>query len=661
MPVHSLRVLSRLRSLPAHGAFLFKLTATFVGTLVVIGAGLYAVQAHDARRIVIADGAELQLARGQFIEDTYRHPSGGKKPLDEVREVLVQIGTLPGVRDALVISASGIIVAAHDAALEATEAKIVHSGAAITRVQRSGTPEFVAETHAGLDVFEHVSSIQLRGQRYVFLVELEPVLLNRQLAALKLSSVRAMTLGALFALPLLYLLGGRSLARRFGAAADQATLDGLTGLHNHRSFQEALQHEVARAQRFGGTFTLALLDVDDFKFVNDTRGHRQGDDVLVRLAAALRTGRSVDLAFRVGGDEFAVIMPHLGHDQAILAIERFRQAALPRMGGTTISVGLAEFDPTEGDDGGVRDRADTALYEAKRRGRNQVVDYGQVADSMPMRASAATLTAVRNLLTDRRMGAAFQPIWNLDTHTVLGYEGLARPADTYGFTGPADAFAGAARLGRIDELDELCRDTILARVGDLPGDVLLFLNVSPEVFDHGGEACQRLLREVEAAGLEPGRVVIELTERASERMDLVIPQIEELRDLGFRLALDDVGAGDTGLGLLAKIRPHYVKIDRTIVVTAEHTGPGRAVLAAILAYAAESGAIVIAEGIETEKLLTMVCASDTSQRRAHIVGGQGYLLGRPNTEPPWRHKADSTWPLKSDALTHPRQQPSTRL
>jgi len=645
MPLRFSRMLSRLHNIPAHVVFLLRLTVTFIGALLVIGTGLYAVQAHDARRLVIADGAELQQSRGQLIEDAYLEASAGEEPLEEVREVLELVGVTPGVREAFVISATYHTIAAEDPTAEATDARTLHGGAAIARVLRTGSPEFVEETHDGVEVFEYLSRIELDGQPYVFLVEREPVLLNQQLAALKVASFRAMMLGALLALPLLYLLGGRSLSRRFGAAADQATLDGLTGLNNHRAFQEALQREVDRAQRYDETFTLALLDVDDFKFVNDTLGHRRGDEVLIHLAAALRTGRAVDLAFRVGGDEFAVIMPRLGLGEAKSAVERLRQAALGRMGGPTISVGIAEFDPTERDDAGVRDRADLALYEAKRGGRNQVVEYSQIVDSMPIRASAATLTAVRNLLTERRMGAAFQPIWNLDTHKVLGYEGLARPADDYGFTGPADAFAGAARLGRIDELDALCRDTILARVGDLPDDVLLFLNVSPEVLNHGGEICQRLRREVAAAGLEPGRVVIELTERASERMDLVIAQIDELRDLGFLLALDDVGAGDTGLGLLAKVRPHYVKIDRTIVVTAEHIGPGRAVLAAILAYAAESGAIVIAEGIETEKMLTMVRTSDTSKRRAHIVGGQGFLLGRPDSEPPWRHTPDVAWPL----------------
>ena len=645
MSLRDSRMRSRFRSLPAHVVFLVRLTATFIGALVVILTGLYALQAHDARRLVIADGAELQQSRGQLIEAAYQETSAGEEPMEEVREVLEHIVVSPGVREAFVVSATYNTTAAHDPTAEATDARIVHGGTAIARVLRTGSPEFVEETHAGVDVFEYLSRIELDGQPYVLLVEAQPVVLNEQLSALKQASFKAMMFGALFALPLLYLLGGRSLARRFGAAADQATLDGLTGLNNHRAFQEALQREVDRAQRYNETFALALLDVDDFKFVNDTLGHRRGDEALVHLAAALRTGRSVDLAFRVGGDEFAVIMPRLGLGEAKSAVERLRQAALRRMGGTTVSVGIAEFDPTERDDAGVRDRADLALYEAKRGGRNQVVEYSQIVGSMPVRASAATLTAVRNLLKERRMGAAFQPIWNLDTHKVLGYEGLARPADDYGFTGPADAFAGAARLGRIDELDALCRDTILARVGDLPDDVLLFLNVSPDVLNHGGEICQRLRREVEAAGLEPGRVVIELTERASERMDLVIAQIDELRDLGFLLALDDVGAGDTGLGLLAKVRPHYVKIDRTIVVTAEHIGPGRAVLAAILAYAAESGAIVIAEGIETEKMLTMVRTSDTSKRRAHIVGGQGFLLGRPNSEPLWRHTPEVAWPL----------------
>ena len=470
-----------------------------------------------------------------------------------------------------------------------------------------------------------------------------------ELAGLRVSSLWALVGGVVLAVPALYLLGGRALTGRL-AAENQVTRDRLTGLRNQMSFQESLSHEVARARRFREAFTLVLVDVDDFGFVNDSLGRRKGDEILVGLAAALRAGRTVDHLFRVGGDDFAVIMPHTALDDAVRAVARLRSRIELHLGGTTVSVGLAEFDPAsidtdkDTDATVLRGRADVALAEAKRRGRNEVVTFTEIVESAPRRTSAATITAVRRLLTGRQMGAAFQPIWNLDTHRVIGYEGLARPAVEYGLAGPRDAFSGAARLGRVDELDALCRESVLAGAGDLPHDVLLFLNVDPEVFDCDPAAGQRIRQEVEAAGLSPGHVVIELTESSSDLLDVV--PVRELRDLGFHLALDDVD----DVGRLSDVRPDYVKVDRDVVCSAREGGSGRAVLAAVVAYAATSGAVVIAEGIETEELLDhLVRAARTVSKRARFVGGQGYLLGRPDPGP-WRSPTATTWPLRTLTL-----------
>ena len=245
------------------------------------------------------------------------------------------------------------------------------------------------------------------------------------------------------------------------------------------------------------------------------------------------------------------------------------------------------------------------------------------------------------------MGAAFQPIWDLRTRRVLGYEGLARPAPEDGLPGPADAFAAALRLGRVDELDAQYRAAILARVAGFPAGALLFVNAAPHVLDHGTSVAQALQEEVEAAGLRPHQVVIELTEHASDRMDRVIDQIRQLRDLGFRLALDDVGAGDTGLGLLAKVRPDYIKLDRHVLACALAGGPGRGVLAAVVAYAGAVGSDVIAEGIETEEMLELVQNAQPPTSPARITARQGYLLGRPSTRPPWHDLAPVHRPASS--------------
>ncbi|RYV51682.1 GGDEF and EAL domain-containing protein [Pengzhenrongella frigida] len=638
--------------LPTRWTFLLQLFATFIGTLVVVGAGLYAMQAHDSRAIMIADGADRHQVRSEQIEAAFASTPEGDDPWVRVRESLARMTAPPEVRRVRLITDLGTAVGSNPAQDEPVRDR----GPVVAGVLRDGTPAFESRSSNGFEMFDYLSQVELGGVAFVLEVEVAPDVLSRQLAALRLASARALALTAVLSPPLLYFLGGRSLAGRFNAAQDRATLDSLTRLRNHRAFQEALRAGVARARRFGEPLALVLVDVDDFKFVNDNRGHQKGDEVLVSLAAALRTGREQDLAFRIGGDEFAVILPRTGRREALGAIERMRHAAVQRMGRTTISVGVAELGPTDADAHALREQADLALYEAKRRGRNQVVAYDQIADSAPARTSAATIAAVRQLLTTRRMGAAFQAIWNLDTHKIIGFEGLARPAAEYGLDGPQDAFSGAARLGRVDELDALCRAAVLARVADFPAEALLFLNIAPEVFDHGGGVGERLRREVEAAGLPPARVVIELTEHASERMDLVIDQLQELRDLGFHLALDDVGAGDTGLGLLGRVRPAFVKVDRSVVCSAGEGGSGRAVLAAIVAYAAESGAMVIAEGIETEALLQVVRSSGTGGRPVRIVGGQGYLLGRPAVAS-WPVAELTPWPLP-DVQPLPDAQPT---
>jgi len=645
------RPLARRRApwrLPARGAFLLRLLATFSGVLVLLTAGLFAAQSHDARRAALADGTQRQLARGEALEDLFASAeAAGADPWSAVRASLTSLATQDGVHHALLISYSGAVAAASSTDAQATELP----ASDVAKVVRTGEPAFSRRFHQGQEEHEYRSRVELAGAPYVLVVAVDPVVLHRAIATLESSLLRSLAIGLLLALPLLYLLGGRSLARRFGAAVDHATLDRLTGLPNLFSFEEALEKEVARAQDFGESLTLALLDVDDFVFVVASRGRQKGDDLLVSLGDALRGIRRVDRAFRVGGDQFAVILPHTPLDDAVIAVEQLRRVTLGRLDGTTLSAGLAVFEPAGGDlDAAahaavLRDHADQAMREAKHRGRNGCVTFPELAQVTPLRTSAATIAATRHLLTTRQMGAVFQPIWNLDTHTVFGYEGFARPSFEHWLGGPLDAFSGAARLGRIDDLDTLCRESVLARAGSLPDDVLLFLNITPVAFNRSGIG-EQLRSEVEAAGLNPRQIVLELTEHAGTHADVVGAPLRELRRSGFRLAMDNVGAGERGLDLLNAVRPDFVKVDRALVCSARDGGRGRTVLARIVAYAAATGAVVIAERIETEEFLHhLERAGRTVGRRARFVGGQGYLLGRPAADSPALQTAVLGWPL----------------
>jgi len=362
------------------------------------------------------------------------------------------------------------------------------------------------------------------------------------------------------------------------------------------------------------------------------------------VGAFLRGLRAEDRPFRLGGDEFALLLPGAAEGDAAATLERLRRGAGRGFYGATASVGVAALAPGPGagvedaalDADTLRERADAALYEAKRRGRDRVVAFGEIADTAAI-VSGAKVQAVRRLLAEGQLTIAFQPIWDLARGGVLGYEALSRPDPSYGLDGPAEAFAIAEKLDHAHDLDALCRQAILARAAEVPADALLFLNLSPQTLEHNARPAAALAEVVAAAGLTPARVVLEITERAVTRPEVVAREARRLRAVGFRLALDDVGAGNAGLEMLRQLPVDYIKIDRAVVVGALTDTTARAVLAAIVAFARQAGTVVIAEGIETPEMLTFVQRAGLAEATPWegIRGVQGYLLGRPSaTIPP---------------------------
>jgi diguanylate cyclase (GGDEF)-like protein len=417
-----------------------------------------------------------------------------------------------------------------------------------------------------------------------------------------------------------------------------AVTDSVTGLGNHRAFHETLQREVSRSLRHQQVLSLALVDIDDFKGINDQHGHSHGDRVLSRLATFFADLRLEDQPFRLGGDEFAVILPSADASTAITCMERLCGRTEQSLFGTTVSVGIAQLTPVRDisnmDAETLREMADAALYEAKRRGRNAVVTFEEIKASASI-VTTRHINAVRRLLAERDFAIAFQPIWDVQRRVLLGYEALMRPAEQYGLSGPQDAFDIAEKLGRASELDEMCRDRILASAPKLPPGVCLFINVSPASLDHTRFGDEALRHALEMAGLKPSSIVFEITERAVARAEMVVRETRRLRAAGFRLALDDVGAGNAGLEVLRPVPVDFVKIDRSVVAEALVDGSAAVVLAGIMAFARKANTFVIAEGIETPAMLDMIhrlMRPSAAGERA-IQGAQGYLLGKPQPQP----------------------------
>ena len=444
----------------------------------------------------------------------------------------------------------------------------------------------------------------------------------------------------------------RALAHQVGTAIENARLhererieharveqtaltDHLTGLGNHRAFHEDFYREASRARRHGEPLALALIDVDEFKEVNDTQGHSQGDRVLTALGRVLRGSRAEDRAFRIGGDEFALLLPATTEDEAVRVVENLRREAQRLLGGATLSIGVTGMLTAETDLDNRREEADAALYEAKRRGRNMVVTFTELRESSILTAPAK-VEALRRLLAEGRMDVVFQPIWDLARGALLGVEALSRPAEVYGLSGPREAFELAARIGRAHDLDTLCRQTVLSLAASLPPETLLFLNVAPATLEHTALTGAALTRDVEVVGLSPQHVVLEVTELAAGRSAAVVREALRLRGLGFRLAVDAAGGTPTSQELLSHMPADFVKINRALVARAISDISARATLAALLAHATRANTYVIAEGIETAEMLEFVRGSGRPAGAAQeaIGGVQGDLLGRPNATIP---------------------------
>ena len=450
---------------------------------------------------------------------------------------------------------------------------------------------------------------------------------DAELAKVRRSLALIGLLGLLGGGVVFYLVGGRGLTRSHRFALERATLDGLTDLPNQRAFQDDLERAAALAARHGEAFALAVMDIDDFKFLNDRHGHRHGDELLLRVAKLLRGGRASDSAFRIGGDEFALLMPRTDGARAAVALLRIRkQFAEARV---AVSVGLTVLRPGQ-DVATLREEADAGLYEAKRRGGDALVRFEDIRDSVVITTSAKT-QALRRLLVEHELEIAFQPIWDFEHGSLVGVEALARPSQDYGFAGPAEAFDIAEQIGRVHELDMLCVEKALARVPELPDDALLFINIAPRTLDLDADSDGWLVAAVERSGIDPSRVVIEVTERFGGRMSSIVKGLQGLRDAGLQLAVDDVGTGNSGLEMLRQVHAEFVKIDRSIVVAAMTEPGARAVLLAMATFANETGAFVIAEGIEDLRMLEFLrrLEDDMNVARPRIHGGQGYGLGRP--------------------------------
>lgn len=594
-------------------------------TLVAMGVVGDLVISHQLGQRQIAAYASTHRADVESFNAVGKREPDPVAAVREVGEVIDAIGHRPGTIDTLLIDRHGVVRASDNALAIGTR----EDDRAVVDAVRHGTRYAGHEVDSGQDTrdFEFVAPVDLPGGRYAFEVSYSHTQFDGELAALRHDLI---VLGLMILLGgggIFYLVGGRPLMASHARSLLRATRDGLTDLPNQRAFQDDLVSGVASATRFQEHLALAVLDVDDFKFINDKHGHPHGDAILSRVADVLRAGRSGDRGYRTGGDEFAVLLPHTDAAGALIVARRLSRALADH--DVTVSIGVGELRPGQSAEA-LRAEADAALYETKRHGGGTVTQFDDVRDLVAITTSEKR-DGLRSLIAEGRLTTLMQPIWDLSTDRLVGLEALTRPDPSYGLSGPAEAFDIAEQTGHVHELDVLCATRALQLAAELPDEPLIFINISPLTLDLDAEGNDWFRLAVQATGLPLARIVVEVTERFGARTASVVKALERMRQQGFQIALDDVGTGNSGLEMLRRVGAEFVKIDGSIVRAAAAEPNARAVLLAVATFAQQTGSFVIAEGIEdTETLdfLRHVHETDLPQGRL-IQGGQGFALGSP--------------------------------
>ncbi len=426
-----------------------------------------------------------------------------------------------------------------------------------------------------------------------------------------------LSLIALLALVLRLATTFSRLNRRSTALAVIAATDPLTQLANHRSVHERLAQETERARALRTPLSVIALDLDHFKAVNDTYGHTEGDAALQAVARELAgQGRTGDLVGRIGGEEFVLVLPGAGPDEAVQIAERCRAAVgdLAVEGhALACSAGVACYPVDDENGARLLELADGALYWAKRSGRGQTRRYdpGEVV----LLSGAEQSAQIHEVLaSDDAVEIVFQPIVELATGRVAGYEALSRFVGVGPERGPSEWFAQARRCGLAPQLEARAIRAALEIEGR-PRDTFLSLNVSP----------RSLLSPDVLAALpdDLGDVVIELTEdevcaagyALESRLDL-------LRARGARIAVDDAGAGYAGLQQLIRIKPEILKIDRSLVHGVDSDPSKRALLESFARFASTTGTAICGEGVETAAEMRILTKVD-------MTYAQGFVLAQP--------------------------------
>ena len=444
-----------------------------------------------------------------------------------------------------------------------------------------------------------------------------------------------------------------------------ALTDALTGLANRLLLSDRLNQSLKRLKRTPGLVGVLMLDIDNFKVINDTLGHQAGDAVLVATAQRLQhLARPDDTVARFGGDEFVVIVQGLTKSADLSALagrivtglrEPHRIGKLKEEVVTTVSIGIAVTSQPDHLSGDLLREADLALYRAKDRGRDRHEVYGEALQARAVER-LETERLLRRAMSERRLAVAYQPIIDFSTGMTVEAEALLRIDDLeFGRLAPEQFLSVAEEAGLLSNMDDWVRTTALKQLsvwrsnGALGSLERIAVNVTARELA-SADFASRLAARLGEAGLDGRDLSIEVTEHVLlQTSNSAINSLVELRSLGVHIGLDDFGTGFSALSYLQTFPLDFLKIDKSIVERIVKDRRSSSIIGAIIGLAHALDLTVVAEGVESEEQLAAL-------RSFGCDRVQGFLLSHPLTAAEFkRHlEAQRRFALQADSPTPPR-------
>lgn len=410
--------------------------------------------------------------------------------------------------------------------------------------------------------------------------------------------------------------------------------DSLTGLPNRLLLNKRLAESISHSAENQRQLALIFIDLDNFKVINDGLGHAAGDQLLQSVASVLQqTVRARDTVARIGGDEFVVILQELNAVDAAAKVANKLLAQVShqielqgRSVGVTASLGVALYPCDGADADTLLSNADAAMYRAKALGKHNFQFYTQELTAKAMERMLLE-SSLKGALAQRQFSLFYQPQYDLRTRQLTGFEALIRwNHPDMGIIGPDTFIPLAEENGAIEDIgawviEEACRQASYWLRGGLSFETMA-VNISCRQLLKGDLVAQ-IRRSLETVDLDPVHLEVEITESSvMQQPEKAIAQLNQLRELGIRLAIDDFGQGYSSLSQLKQLPINRLKIDKSFIQDISADCEDTAILEAMIAMAERMKLKIIAEGVETRTQEAFLL-----RNKCTIV--QGYLYARP--------------------------------